>query len=293
MSRLHLINRILETLGRSYMLFSSKTVFQNLPHNYYAAPGTSWYLNSRELEPKAQIISDYISNPFFTPEKIQLLKQGPRRLIFRIMPVNSKPVVIKSFPFKTLKDKIYRHRRYAPNEAKNLFIASDRSIPVPQILGYGEMSRYRLVLANMIMMEDLNEHTTFMDLLKDCGPSFALALLQKRITPIFLSLYHGRCNNIDVNNNSIRLHLTDPRKDKVIDFQYTNYLNKPSITTLIYQTAHYGRSISKHGFDEELLEEWVVGILKTLSIKDTDRWIKTYRKFFITKPPRSDRLKLR
>ena len=208
---------------------------------------------------------------------VEVLKEARRRLIFRLRQ-GERSIVVKAFPMGGFRHQFLTHGRYGRAEACSLLEACRRGLPVPGVYGLGLWRRWGFVRCTMVMMEDLAPRRTVRDLLTLAGPDQArcAAILDSTID-LFVNLYLTGCKNIDVNAGSILL--TDDLSDlRVIDFQYTRFLDHPSPKALTLQAARFTMTCSK--WHEGLpLEPWVCSVLARAGVRHRGRWLNVWRGF--------------
>ena len=259
--------------------------------------GFCWYLAETCWEDLARRANRQIVCEPPTQEGVEILKKGHRRFVFRLKfagtDPTAKPVVIKSFPMISPKEKFLRYSRYGPAEVRNLLEAARRNLPVPLVFGYGQRRRWCLVLDTFIMMEDLAPRRLLGEMLTQAqGQPQEQAEILDRTLKMFVQLYHAGCNHIDTTRHSIWIGNNPADSTRVSDFQYARFLNKPSIKVLLCQAALTTRSCSDM-VPAEILESWIEKLMTAAEIKNTVYWLKVYRRFLNSKMSRAQRLALR
>ena len=276
-------------------MYAPEVVKENLAFRYSSSRNAAWLLAGDEFCQAADAAVSCIRNPEES-RSVSLLKDSSNRFIFRLK-VNSaeldiSSVIVKSFPMKRLKQRLYQYRRYGPREAANLLRAAGRSIPVPGVYGCGQIGRFGLVESTAVMMEDLNRHRSICELLSsaDLKDSGKIELL-RRAGQLFLRLYEGGCNHIDISGQSVWLSKTDD-DDRLIDFQYTAFHTQPSLMVLMFNMAYFSNSVAGL-VSETLFEPWVRKVLEELSVTNTESWIEVYRQFKSKRLSRKQRLAIK
>ena len=203
-------------------------------------------------------------------------------------------VVVKAFPLGGLRNRLYRYRRYGPSEAANLLEAGRRNIPVPRVYAYGQIASRRFVDCTMIMMEDLGGHRSVGEMLSFASTNEARQItLLRRTGALLLRLYQGRCNHIDVNPQSVQVGETEA-DDRLIDFHYVKFLEKPSLRVLMFNLAYFANTVSDI-VSEDLLHRWARWVLRELGIRDQaqNQWVSDYKVFRRRRLSRRRRLAIR
>jgi len=195
-----------------------------------------------------------------------LLKRGPRRLVFRhetALPDHPN-VIVKAFPLDTLRHR-WRHDKYGRAEATNLIIARQRGLPVPRVFAFGWQRQWGLVAWNALLMEFMNgqpmkEHLSSAD-------AHAKRELLWRVMPLFRRVYETGCNHIDLGPHAILLG-ESPAEDCLIDFQYCRFLEQPAPETFAAQAGYFGWCLTTHWnlVPRDMVMEWFEALLAGLSL---------------------------
>ncbi len=109
----------------------------DLPIELSSGMTTRWLLSDRCWTVAASAVDAHLQGVAgnFT---IEQLKAAANRDIFRCSVIDSAVrVIVKTFPMRTLKQKLYCYKRYGPSEARNLITARKRGLQVPAIYGFG------------------------------------------------------------------------------------------------------------------------------------------------------------
>ena len=153
--------------------------------------------------------------------------------------------------------------------------------------------RFGFVASTAVMMEDLNRHQSICELLSPAGlEDSGKAELLKRAGRLFVRLYEGGCNHIDISGQSVWLGKTDDDDDRLIDFQYAAFHTQSSLTVLMFNMAYFVNSINVL-VSETLFEPWVREVLEELSVTNTESWIEVYRQFKSKRLSRKQRLAIK
>jgi tRNA A-37 threonylcarbamoyl transferase component Bud32 len=276
-------------------VYAQEVVKENLNQRYSSSHNAAWLLVSDEFCQAADAAVSCIRNPAESCN-LSLLKDSNNRFIFRLKVNSAGPdissVIVKSFPMKRLKQRLYQYRRYGEREAANLLKAASRGIPVPRVYGYGQIGRFSLIDSTVVMMEDLNRHQSICDLISsvDLNDSGKIELL-KRAGRLLVRLYEVGCNHIDISAQSVWLSGADD-DDRLIDFHYAAFHSQPSLTVLMFNMAYFVNSVNNL-VSEVLLEPWVREVLTELSVTDTECWIELYRQFKSKRLSRKQRLAIK
>ena len=271
--------------------------FQQLPIVARMPGGFCWYLADPCWQNCAWRANRQILCSQQEQADVEVLKKGRRRLVYRLKRAETdcgkKSIVIKSFPLSSLKNRLFRHGRYGRAETWNLLEAEKRGLPVPKVFGYGKVNRWPLVLNTMVMMEDLAPRHLLAELLEEKQTQLEQqAELLDRTLKLFLQLYQSGCNHIDLNSQSIWLAENPRDGEKISDFQYTRFLDKPSVRTILCQAAYFTRSCSAL-VPTEVLESWTEKLFLAIDIKKSGYWLKIYNCFLNRDLSRAQRLSAR
>ncbi len=206
-----------------------------------------------------------------------LLKRGPRRLVFRqetTVPEHPR-VVVKAFPLDTLRHR-WRHGKYGRAEAANLLIARKRGLPVPRVLAFGWQRQWGLVMWNALLMECMNGRP-MKEHLSTADASAKRALLW-RVLPLFRRIYETGCNHIDLGPHAILLGAT-AAEDCLIDFQYCRFLERPSPQTFAAQAGYFAWCLTTHWnlVPRDMVTEWFDALLADLSLSNIPELQQRFR----------------
>jgi len=277
-------------------VYAPEIVKKNLKLRYSPSPDAAWLLAGDEFCQAADAAVSCIRNPAESCN-LSLLKDSNNRFIFRLKVNSAGPdissVIVKSFPMKRLKQRLYQYRCYGAREAANLLKADSRGIPVPRVYGCGQIGRLGLIDSTVVMMEDLNQYRSIYELLSSADlEDSGKAELLRRAGRLFLKLYEGGCNHIDISGQSVWLSEADD-DDRLIDFHYAAFHSQPSLMVLMFNMAYFGDSVGNLVFSEALLEPWAREVLAELSVTDTERWIEVYQQFKSKRLSRKQRLAIK
>lgn len=197
-----------------------------------------------------------------------LLKRGPRRLVFRQeTAVRENPrVIVKAFPLDTFRHR-WRHGKYGRAEATNLLIARARGLPVPRVLAFGWQRQWGFITWNALLMEFMNGRP-MKEHLSTASDSAKRELLW-RVLPLFRRIYETGCNHIDLGPHAILLGAS-AAEDCLIDFQYCRFLEQPSPQTFAAQAGYFGWCLTTHWnlAPRDMVTEWFDALLAELSLSD-------------------------
>ncbi len=177
----------------------------------------------------------------------QILKTGTRRCVIRI-DTNRGPLVIKSFPFSRLKEKL-KHKKYGLAEISNNIKARQLGIPAPHYYAYFESRHFGIVSINGCIMNFLNEHTPLEDIYKKDVKLLHLAI------PALTKLFNKGVNHIDISPANI-FFKNDKTSFCIIDWQYCSFHTPNDPLQLVVQSAHFLHGI-KAGLNQDIRSEWL------------------------------------
>jgi hypothetical protein len=230
--------------------------------------GVRWWLADLRWQEAALEAGRSIAAPETIPSD-RLLKAGRRRLVFAGPAVGAPAWVIKAFPLDDLRGRL-KHRKYAFSEARNLWLARQRAVPVPTLFGWGGKRRMGIVRWNAVMMERIGGQT-ITEALADAGDDAARQALIGRCALLFRALFRAGCNHIDLRPEAIHLgrHATE---DAVIDFQYCTFSDQPRLATIMAQAGHFAHWWEQQApADAAWVEGWIGELLDMLEVPDAER----------------------
>ncbi len=255
------------------------SIKKKLPVCHRRGRGVSWCLEGDHLRATADAAAGCMQNPARITQN-DLLKQKRNRLIFRLCGRGSgagfPSVLVKSFPMHNLKQRLYSYRRYGPREAANLLEAAARNIPVPCVYGYGIVTGGATVSSTAVMMEDLGDNRAIGTLLAAPGLSEDEKMgILNRAGNLLIRLFEGRCNHIDLNAQSMHLG-PSPTDDRLIDFHYSVFLKKPSLSVLLFHLAYFSDALGT-AVSDDMCEAWVRKTLTDLQVHNHDKNLEIFR----------------
>jgi hypothetical protein len=178
---------------------------------------------------------------------VDILKIATRRHILRI-DSEYGPLVIKSFPFKKLKEKL-KYKKYGLAEIVNNAKAKQMGIHTPTYLAYFESRQFGTVSINGCIISYLNEYTPLEDICKEDKQAHYLAI------PVLIKLYNTGVNHIDISPSNIFFN-KNQTDFSIIDWQYCSFFEPNNPIQLVVQTAHFLRGI-KPGLDSQARSKWL------------------------------------
>ena len=212
---------------------------------------------------------------------IEVLKSSHGRVVARLHfgdDMRLSSAVAKAFPMTTLKQRLFKHRRYALAEYRNLMQARASGLPVPEVFGFGVQKRFGLVYNSAVMMEDLHPRRTLSAILADSqGRQDVKDACMNASKIILLALYGAACHHIDVNGTAILSAADFSSPPRVIDFQYVRFLKQPSFRSLACMAGYLGWAFTIHcNFDRDYLDKWAEDLMKSAAVSDEKDWWETY-----------------
>ena len=197
---------------------------------------------------------------------VRTLKEKARRSVHEItLPGQNNYCVIKRYLFCDSKGKqLYRHKEYALDETARMIEAHDNGVPCPRVFAFGERRKYGLCKENFIIME--SNHNAFHPLQEikkdDASKEMSNEEVLSRCKNLFLKLYEGRCNHVDMSSGQTLLNVEDSSLDMFIDFQYAVTLDKKNLSILTFQLSRFSWSLYPH-IDKETLKKWSFDVIQT------------------------------
>lgn len=271
----------------------TRPLYDVLPYISKQQPNTVFRLQDETLVAFAQKSLETFmafNSKTSLPEYAQTIKHDYRRFVFRIHNQNQcgQPAsfILKVFPFKHLRHKIqyywkrYTQSRFGYGESLSLLNAARRGIAVPQVYGYGQITDpLGLIKFDMIMMQDLNNHTEVGRLLeRHANDRNQCTEVLKRVTPIFVNLYESGCNNIDMNLGAIMLGNESQTQDRVLDFEYSKFHPQPSLNILMSMSGHFANRCREH-IGNDMIEWWFDELMNAIQIDDPQTKSQLKEKF--------------
>jgi len=234
----------------------------------------------------------------------ELIKEEANRQVFRMNSKNTmKSYIFKVFPLQCLRHRLKyywmtrRYSRFAYGEAVSLLIASRKGLNVPDVYGYGYIrSPYFLIEKSVLILEDLSDHKTMGELLKDNSEDQGNCLcILNRSIPFFVKLYEASCNHISVNSGALMLNNQgDLEKDFIIDFEYARFNTKPSLELVMYEAATLA-NYCRPWISDETRNEWLHELLNAVNVKESSfekHMTETFNYYLGAKLTRKERMKI-
>ena len=204
-----------------------------------------------------------------TTADIDIITQCARNVLFRIRDERSGgSFVCKAFFLHHLSHRL-QYFNYGLDEASCLVTAKQRGISTPAVYGYGQLyDGCGLVRCNMVLLEDLGHLSTIRELMEKASVPERVELF-KRTIPLFISLYKGNCNHIDVNHSAIMLDAADYDAGVyLLDFQHAQFHDSSSHEILMFETGYFARAC-REWISVEAVYDWLSEILKQIGVIDT------------------------
>lgn len=264
-----------------------------LPIELSSGTTTRWLLSDRCWAAAASAVDAHLEGVAgdFT---IEQLKAATNRDIFRCSVIDpAVRVIAKTFPMRTFKQQLYRYRRYGPTEARNLIVARERGLPVPELYGFGWQQRGLLVKRTMVLMEDLQAFSP-LSVIENVNSEDAKMTMLRPVAETLVSLYVAGCNHIDLGAGNILVSDADPMDVRLIDFMYAAFLPAPSTTVLAFQAAYVSDSLRYRGVAESTCRQWATELFSRSEVdSEVERLVEKYDDFRGCPLSRKERLALR
>lgn len=277
-------------------MITSKSIYPELPVVVPGNAGFRWFLCGNDFASWAWRAEDFLLGESAT-DAIEPLKCATNRIVFRIGGIDGDDspatVVAKAFPMSTLKQRLYRYRRYGPMEVGNLLEGARRDLPVPTVWGFGLQRRLGMVLASVVLMEDIAPRLPVAELLRSSAQKpDRLDRILAIVGDVLLQLYRAGCNHIDLHHHAIWIDETLEGQPKVIDFQYVRYLRRPSLNVFMFMASSFTR-LCLEFIPEPTLDAWMEEFLRGAGVKEVGRWLDLCRKYRSLRLSRACRLALK
>ena len=188
-----------------------------------------------------------------TQASTQILKTGIRRHVIRVN-TSEGPLVIKSFPFTKLKEKL-KYKKYGLAEISNNIKARQLGIPAPHYYAYFESRRFGLVTANGCIMNFLCNQYPLEDICKNDNKLLYIAI------PVLTELFKKGVNHIDISPTNI-FFTGDKTNFCIIDWQYCSFHKPNDPLQLVVQAAHFLRGI-KTDLNHDLRSKWLAQLYQS------------------------------
>ena len=258
-------------------------ITDNLP--YHRTDALSWYMKEEGFPDDfpLEMISNALTEDKETPPEINYLKKVGKRKIFCVN--TRKPsTVVKGFLFDdSFTKKLIRHKLFALDEASNLIIAKNRGLPVPDVYAFAQMKKGLLCTQNLVAMEFLEGGAHPSDIFrKNIESHHAWEHVMDRVGKLILKLYFAGCNHIDAHGYSFIIDDHDESNDKIIDFQYAVFYEKPMPNILSHHLSFMGRRKLAH-FSADYIDDWARNILVEAGDLDVDKQFKLYKELLEAK----------
>ena len=274
-----------------------RSPYAELPIVIRMPGGFRWYLAQRDWEGAARLANGQRRAEGSGAEGAEILRKARRRLVFRLnlgrRGLGPATVVVKAHRMESLKRALFRHSRYGPQEIGNLLEATRRGVPVPRVYGYGQGRSGILVRDMMIIMEDMASRKPVGELLAGAGGCVERQKeIMARAGRLLVGLYEAGCNHIDTNGNALWIDEDESTDDRIIDFHYACFLDKPSPMSLMSAAAVLWRSC-RESLAEELFEGWLKQLSQEAKIGDFQTMLRECREFVARDMTRAQRLAIR
>ena len=185
-----------------------------------------------------------------------ILKNAPRRLVFRIQAKGYGSLIVKSFPLTKFRHRI-KHKKYAYNETVNLLTASERGLKVPKVFAYGFKKSIGLVQWNVVCMENIDGISLHKLLTSMSSDREKILILAKIYRKVLRPMYVAGCNHIDLGGENIIFAGDENNLPYVIDFQYCTFKNAGSYKVMAAQTGQLCRDlIGSEYITRSMAHEW-------------------------------------
>lgn len=227
-------------------------------------------------------------NSFFetiNKNTVRTLKKKARRSVLEVtLPGQNNYFVLKRYLFTDSKGKqLYRHKEYALDETARMIEAYNNGVPCPRVFAFGELRKYGLCKENFIIME--SNHNSFHPLeeIKKDSPSKKMSNEEvlSRCKSLFLKLYEGRCNHVDMASGQMLLNTKDPSLDMFIDFQYAVTLKKKNLSVLTFQISRFSWSLYPH-IDKDALQKWSYDVIRSAKKNISTLEMKNLQKLYLS-----------
>jgi hypothetical protein len=228
----------------------------------------AWRVRTPDWLARLEQATDWIEHPDRIPAPA-LLKAGRRRLIFILGSDAASAsehdhargegprarAVVKAFPLEGWRQR-WKQAKYAPAETRNLLLAAQRGLPVPEVFAAGERRRWGMVTWNALVTGFVSGRPLRARLESADAPTQRELLW--RVLPLFRQVYETGCNHIDLGPHAILLADRAGESDHLIDFQYCVFLDRPAPLTFARQAGYFGWCLTAHWnlVGPALLHEW-------------------------------------
>ena len=232
------------------------------------APGIRWWLADEAWVPWAEEMTAVIRSfrPSADCTALRGGRGGPRLVVRTPRPasagVGPESAIFKAFRLRRIGYALFgASRGFARAEVTNLFMASDRGLPVPRAYGYCERRICGVwVAATGLLMEDFRDTETVSAVLRDRGTPENVAWAMSAASELIVALYRAGCNHIDIHGDNMILPREGGAGNKIIDLTSARFHEHPSPDLLRFMVAYFAGSIARY-IDAAFLEQWIEGIL--------------------------------
>ena len=271
-------------------------------------PKTSFLLKSPELEPLLPILLQAIETKDDASPKsncVEIIKPDHRRRVLRIQCEDislASSFIVKIFTFVTWRHRIgyywkrYTQSRFGFGDAHALLTAKHRGVNTPDIYGYGCIKNLSVFPeTDIVIMQDLNQQTYIGDMLSQATSDAQCQEILQRTIPILATLHQAGCNNIDLNTGAFMLGNTPEDDDYVLDFEYAQFHDKPSVEILMSEIGRFAQKANP-GLSSDSVNWWLEEVLDTIGVTappQRKRWRERFDYYYATKLPRKTRMRIK
>ena len=202
----------------------------------HQARGVTLFSNSIELSPQLIEATKNLHSAA-NSETILIYKKAPRKCVLLIRQPSEKitELVLKGYPLSKLKDRL-KHHKFGWREALNLIQAKALGIRIPHFHGYIEARKCGLITANAVLIQNLSEHRTLMEMIHDSQDDI-FDIIDLAI-PVISEFYEKGVNYIDMSPHNLMSNVGELPLT-TIDWQNCAFIEQRNDRQLILHSAQF------------------------------------------------------
>lgn len=264
---------------------------QGLPHRQ-ELDRSVWHSSAAQPPVPLESIVEALHRPALIP-KPDFFKQEERKLIFRFRePESGRSFLVKAFrPLHWRKRLTHRSQAYA--EAVNLLQARGAGLPVPAVHAYGYTPGVFGAAWRAVVMEFL-DLKSMRDFFVGGAAAEVLVGLMDRAIPLIRRMYEAGCCHCDFGPHAVMLHPTDALQDRLIDFQFSSFCDRPVAESVAFMAGYFGWAVAtnRHWLTQETVRAWYGRLLDQLALKPNEALTRIFESHLQQRASNSERLGL-
>lgn len=158
---------------------------------------------------------------------------------------------------------------------------------MPEVLAYAQDRKFMFCDRSLVVMEYAEDSFHPADVFSgEVQSAFSNQEILNKVGKLLLKMYYAGCNHIDTHAWAFLIHNNNEQKDKVIDFQFAVFHDRPKPNILSSHLSYFVRSIDTY-LPPALLDEWTWELLSQVDNVDVDYQYQLYKKYLSEEIPES------